>query len=320
MDKRQQEIVKIIKSCLPISCNGASYYCYGSIPKDKFRNACNEYAGYVDYSDCVGLTDETVFGSAKRGFLFTFDGFYYDGCSSKTYYTEGTQFNNLSSLYNLSAMNGMLEQLYQAATKKSGFETFLDVATTVAGGLLEQAAEEYRHERELREQQENEDTIEILKACKTSLKQLQSLLDPVVEQDYWELDTEDCLISFTTLFQAAAIFANDWEMYEQSGGGPLSEEDFDSTAEGLELMCDLLETEDEDHRPIRLRQAIQAFHSSMESVMDEMDDIGEDSDDDDAERLFEKAQRAAGKLRKKMKEAVSRINEMIELAYEEMDD
>lgn len=321
MDKKQQEILKIVSTCLPKTCSSASCYCYGSIPKDKFRNACNEYAGFVDYSECIGLTDETVFGSAKRGFLFTFDGFYYDGCSSKSYYTEGIKFNSLSSLYNLSAMNSMLERLYQAATKKSGLETFLDAASAVAGEFLEQAVDQLQQERELEDRKETEEMIDTLKACKTFLKEYQSMLGQLAEKDFDEMDSEDFEAFFSILFRSAAVLSNDREMYERIEGEALSEETeqaFDSVAETLELLTDLLEMQDEDHKPVYLRQAIQAYHSSVEAILDKAEDA--EYEIEDAIYFYNKGKDAAGKLRKKMKDAINRMNDMIELAYEELED
>ena len=137
MNKKETEIINIVSTCLPRCCRGAACYCYGDIPINKFRNACDTYAGYIDYTDCIGLTDETIFGNGKRGFLFTLDGYYYDGCSSKSYYSNGKTFNSLSNLYNISAMNEMLQQLYYVSTKKTGVETFLDVADAVLTVLLE---------------------------------------------------------------------------------------------------------------------------------------------------------------------------------------
>lgn len=131
MSNKETEIINIISECLPKCCRGAAYYCYGDIPLNKFRNACDTYAGYVDYIDCIGLTDETIFGNGKRGFLFTLDGYYYNGCSCKSYYSSGKTFNSLSSLYNISAMNEMLQQLYYSSTRKTGIETFIDIAGTV---------------------------------------------------------------------------------------------------------------------------------------------------------------------------------------------
>lgn len=321
MDNKQKEIMKIVSTSLPECCNGASCYCYGTIPVDKFRNACKEYAGSVDYSECIGLTDETVFGSGKRGFIFTFDGYYYTGCSSKRYYTEGRTFNNLSSLYNLSAMNNMLKQLYQIATKKSGFETFFDCASAVAGEFLNQAAEQIQRDQEKKDRQETEEMIDTLKACKAFLKEYQSILNQLVEYDFSEMDSEDFETYYATLFRSAALLANDTELYEKTEGEALSEETeetFDSVAETVNLISDLLEMDTDDHEPIYLRQAIQAYHSSVDAIVDEAEDASEDYED--VVRLFNKGQRAAGKLKKKMKEAISSINDALELAYEELDD
>lgn len=102
MNKKQQtEIVDIVSKYLPRCCSSSTCHCYGNIPRNKFRNSCDEYPGYVDYSECIGLTDETIFGSRKRGFMFTLDGYYYDNASSKRYYSDGRTFTSLSDLYDI---------------------------------------------------------------------------------------------------------------------------------------------------------------------------------------------------------------------------
>ena len=238
MDNKQTEIMNIVKSSLPGCCNGATCYRYGGIPADKFRNASREYAPDAVFSECVGLTDETLFGSAKRGFLFTLDGFYYNGCGSKQLYADGITFKSLSGLYNLSAMNSMLQKLYAAATKKSRFEKFVDGAAAVAGSILEEAARQLQEAQDLADQQENEDLIEVLKMYKSFLKEYRSVLAQLAEYDYQEMDTDDCESFFGTLFRSAAILANDREMFVNALGEELSEEEketFDATAETLEL-------------------------------------------------------------------------------------
>lgn len=140
MSKKESQIIDIISRYLPRCCTSATCSCYGDIPMYKFQNACETYAGYVDYSECIGLTDETIFGNGKRGFLFTLDGFYYYGCSSKRYYSDGISFKTLGC-YNTSVMNEMLDQLYLTATKTTGKDILSDLAgvalTSFFEGLVE---------------------------------------------------------------------------------------------------------------------------------------------------------------------------------------
>ena len=137
MDNKQIEKINIIKSYLPKCISIYDAHVYGNIPKDKFLNACNSYAGKVGYNETIGLIDETVFGSGKKGFLFTFDGYYYDGCGSIKLYKNNTRFNSLGSSYNLAMMNEMLQKLYEAEVRKSKLESFLDTTLEIGQAILD---------------------------------------------------------------------------------------------------------------------------------------------------------------------------------------
>lgn len=328
MDLKQQKAIDIVSSCLPKVCNGAACYCYGSIPRDKFRNACNEYAGNVDFSECIGLTDETVFGSGKRGFLFTFDGFYYDGCNSKKYYSDGISFNKLSSLYYLSAMNDMLSQLYKISIlvikepppKKSGFETFLDVASAFLEGFADLAAEQQKQEEEQKRRQETEDAIEDLKSCKSYMKKFQSMLDEYIDDDYSDMDKDELSDFFGAIFRTAAALMNDRKLYELSEGESPEEEEFDSIGNVIVKVSAMLEVDDEEHEPVYLMRAIESFYSIAASAIIELYDEEKELDDEDLERLFNKGQRAIKKLKKRFKEAYVRINELIEFFKDSLEE
>ncbi|OOF57291.1 hypothetical protein [Rodentibacter myodis] len=59
-------------------------YIKPTIPWDKLRNAINSYVeGYVDTNDVLLLVDDTVFGSAQKGFLLTQNHFFAYTDSSK---------------------------------------------------------------------------------------------------------------------------------------------------------------------------------------------------------------------------------------------
>lgn len=137
MDNKQIEKINIIKSYLPKCISIYDAHVYGNIPKDKFLNACNSYAGKVGYNETIGLIDETVFGSGKKGFLFTFDGYYYDGCGSIKLYKNNTRFNSLGSSYNLAMMNEMLQKLYEVEVRKSKLESFLDTTLEIGQAILD---------------------------------------------------------------------------------------------------------------------------------------------------------------------------------------
>lgn len=112
MSKYLENQMQIIEEYFPKLNSTFPCYTKGEIPWEKYKNACQTYAGNVDYEDVIGLIDETVWGSGKKGFLFTVDGFYYDRGSELKSYLEGISFNSLPSSYNIAMMNEMLEALY----------------------------------------------------------------------------------------------------------------------------------------------------------------------------------------------------------------
>lgn len=126
-DKRERKKT-IIQKYLPNCYYSTSVFTYGRIPHSKIDGACSAYSGYVDYDDVFGLIDETVFGSGKRGMLFTENGFYTDGSSGYHEYKDGITFRSLSNGYNLTSMNEMLTKLYEIEAEPSGWE--------IAGSLL----------------------------------------------------------------------------------------------------------------------------------------------------------------------------------------
>ena len=69
MDNKQIDKINIMKTYLSKCISTYDTYVYGTIPQNKFLNACTAYAGKVQYNETIGLIDETVFGSGKKGFL-----------------------------------------------------------------------------------------------------------------------------------------------------------------------------------------------------------------------------------------------------------
>ncbi len=131
MGKLEKKI-QIIKEYLP-RCNSVyTCYTYGHIPRDKFNNACINYAGHVNYENALGMIDETVFGSGRKGMLFTDKGLYCSDMDGILKYEEGRCFNYLPSSYNLTEVNEMLGKLYEIETAPTGW----DIAGSIAGGLL----------------------------------------------------------------------------------------------------------------------------------------------------------------------------------------
>lgn len=135
MDKKQLEKIEIIKNYLP-KCSTWNVFVYGKIPKDRYYGACSAYAGNVNYENVIGLIDETVWSSGKKGCLFTFDGFYYDGCKEMIRYDKGITWNSFRS-YNLATLNEMLKKLYEVETRKSVASEAWDLFKFIGGIALD---------------------------------------------------------------------------------------------------------------------------------------------------------------------------------------
>lgn len=117
MDKLEKKI-NIIRNKLN-RCITSMYTCYtyGNIPYDKCRNAINAYAIGAQNEEVIGLIDETLFGSGRRGMLFTENGVYYTTSSGNRFYkySDRVQFNwSSSSGYINSCLNAMMIELYNA--------------------------------------------------------------------------------------------------------------------------------------------------------------------------------------------------------------
>lgn len=129
---------KVIEEYLP-QCTTWNVYTYGSIPKNKYVNACSSYAGRVLYENVYGLIDETIFGSGKAGMLFTTDRFYSNGNKGALLYADGISYSSLPSTYNLTAMNEMLQKLYEIETEPSGWQIAGSLLGSALGFLQEMA-------------------------------------------------------------------------------------------------------------------------------------------------------------------------------------
>jgi hypothetical protein len=121
-NSKRERKQQVLSQYLP-NCNSLyNCYSYGHIPRDKFYNACRSYAENMDYKDCIGLIDETLFGSGKKGMIFGVDGFYADSHRGIMLYKDGIRYNSLPSSYNITAVNEMLNKLYEIETEPTGWD------------------------------------------------------------------------------------------------------------------------------------------------------------------------------------------------------
>ena len=204
MDKREK-MIETIEDYLPRCSSVNKCYTYGNIPIELINNACMSYAGYVDSWDVLGLTDETIFGSGKRGFLFTEEGFYTNDNKGLHQYGSCLTYASLPS-YNVNAFNEMLGELYMIECKDladSVQQTVDDLQQTIDD--LQRAFDEYTQSDSavpenddepeecsqplLPEQSEDDEETIDLDAAKEYVKEILLQTGDVIECDEDELDT-----------------------------------------------------------------------------------------------------------------------------------
>ena len=125
--------IAVIKKYLPNCTNTWSVYTYGNIPRKCIDGALTSYSGRIEYDDVLGLIDETVFGSGKKGMIFSCDGFYTNSGNGIHRYADQISFNSLPNSYNLNAVNEMLTKLYEIETEPSGW----DIAASLFGSAMD---------------------------------------------------------------------------------------------------------------------------------------------------------------------------------------
>ena len=78
MSKKSRMIEVMNKYLKNVPSSSYETYTYGKIPKSLVNNACNSYAGAIQYDDVIGLVDTSIFGNGKIGLLFTEYRVYYN--------------------------------------------------------------------------------------------------------------------------------------------------------------------------------------------------------------------------------------------------
>jgi hypothetical protein len=194
----KEKMQRIIKNNLRNVCLDASYYVYGNIPYDKYINAKSAYAGLdIEFEDVIGLTDQTVFGSAKRGFLFTYDGFYSDALEGIQKYSSS--FTSLPTLYNLVNFNEMLGELNNASNEKMGSLTDAHfVKCNNGSGVMDKDVVKKIYDRIL---QLNIDSVRVFydyswENEKTLQKMMSALPDPKIIDNAKYVVWHDCCYFF----------------------------------------------------------------------------------------------------------------------------
>lgn len=309
----KDKMIDIVKKNLRNSVSGASFYTYGNIPKEKFNNAKMAYANAnVSYENVIGLTDETVFGSAKRGFLFTFDGFYYDGCKEMKRYS--TTFNSISSFYNLSSFNNMLKQLNDAYNEGSGFwGSVLNFAGEMLGEYVNSKIDE---QEKLKEQQDEKDTQETISNIENIREKIahtsQSICAKVLSYEKGEIDyvkLREFMIEYAGIFSGDTDFIKKYsqrdELAQEISNNSI---DWDSIENMLMNM-----NEDTDEDRIHIRRAMNRFKSTILKIADVKTNKSQ-------EECFDIIKEAVERLEKVFDSIIDGLDCMVDAIYDEMEE
>lgn len=189
MSKRTKKI-RIITQWLDRCATTWNTYTYGNIPANIYRGACT-YAGMVDYEDVFGIIDETVFGSARKGVMFTEKGWYSSNSKKFIPYSDLRSIRNWAG-YNCTAFNEVLEKLYEIETGPSGWE----IAGQIFGAILDEI-DEYTEKEQIQNnniqflEEKHTLTVADLKELKYEIEKLGSFLDQIDECRWQEATEED---------------------------------------------------------------------------------------------------------------------------------
>lgn len=213
MSKRTKKI-RIITQWLDRCATTWNTYTYGNIPANIYRGACT-YAGMVDYEDVFGIIDETVFGSAKKGVMFTEKGWYSSNSKKFIPYSDLRSIRNWAG-YNCTAFNEVLEKLYEIETGPSGWE----IAGQIFGAILDEI-DEYTEKEQIQNnniqflEEKHTLTVADLKELKSEIEKLGSFLEQIDEcqwQEAVEAAGEDLEVFLTSIGEIYELLSeNDLE-------------------------------------------------------------------------------------------------------------
>jgi hypothetical protein len=311
----KEKMQQIIISDLPHACNGATGYVYGKIPRDKFINARDAYAGsYVDYDDVIGLIDDTVFGGARRGFLFTYDGYYYDGCDGMRKYNS--TFNSLSSLYNLTNFNNMLKKLCEACNESEGglLDSVLDLGKALLGDFINTAVEQASNEIAEQANQESEDLVEAFENFRDTLD------GDIHDIEEWIQKIEEGQADFDELsvfsIQMAGYMNGDTDLVleniEIDDENESVVESITSLGEYYGAIAELVDDESEGRESVHFSRSLKRFRSDVKKILGARNP-------QNAEKAIDIMEKSFHRLVDALDDAKDRLNELIDDEYELMD-
>lgn len=148
---RREKMIAILQKYLPDGFTADTFWIADDIPEEKVNGARKAYADGVRYEDVLALTDETIFGGAQRGIVFTEDGYYMNGRRGITRYSARNP-KGESSLYDEESLLELLGKLDEADAygadgvkkKENGglFDSMVNAINDAIDDVIENAEEE----------------------------------------------------------------------------------------------------------------------------------------------------------------------------------
>lgn len=333
MSKRS-EIYNAVTSSLEGCCDGPRVYIGEDIPVKKFHNACQAYAEWVGIENCIGMTDETIFGNGKKGFMFTYDGFYYYGEPHVLQlYSSGYSFKRLPELYDLRAVNRLLKELKDIVGAMPDTVKLIDLLADCSDRVVRTAAGSWEHMQELMKEDSDwdEDLLDGLRAIGDLFTTVDTSaigrLEMVEFPDPDSADASQWVTSYFLFFTClGALMSRDRELYRGLGMDALTPEReqaiFDDMEKAMEITAPFMtwisdddDTEhvdgDDDMEPMNLEGYIEEFHKEavrIDGLLGHPDQL----DLDGLRRLFDESKQALGRLYGGIQAAQDRIVSFIE--------
>ncbi len=150
---KKSRMIEVMNNYLKNVPSSSSWdtYTYGKIPRSLVSNACNSYAGAIQYDDVIGLVDTSVMSNGKKGLLFTEYKVYYNNgllgyqgsISYQKIYDDGSMSTNIfDAAYNRQALKEVLSKLayIRGETVQStvqGINKDIDDLTNTVGSIID---------------------------------------------------------------------------------------------------------------------------------------------------------------------------------------
>ena len=291
---RREKMIAILQKYLPDGFTADTFWIADDIPVSKVDGARKAYAEGVRYEDVLALTDETIFGGAQRGIVFTEDGYYMNGRKGITRYSARNP-KGESSLYDEESLLELLQKLDEADAygadgvkkKDSGglFDSMVNAISDAIDDVIEGAEEDKKEDaggEEEAEELTDEEFAALIDECEAYFKKqrvairkalsctddefpeaLDIILDVLAESEDFSAATdytyEELVDSFADEADEAGEDAPDFSMSEET----------DILNEALENAVDDLD------RAVGAERVSEIVESSREVLEDHVDRIRE---------------------------------------------